>query len=75
MKILFALTAVLISAAQAQPPQLQWVELPSKQLEIDGLPWYTENKNELYRLPAALKDRFPPAVWNLAKSPDRKSVV
>ena len=69
MRRLFALTALLISAAQAQPPQLQWLELPSKQLEIDGLPWYAENKNELYRLPAALKDKFPPAVWNLAKSP------
>ena len=66
MRKFVVLSTLLVSALQAQ---LQWVELPAKQLEIDGLPWYAENKNELYRLPAALKDKFPPAVWNLAKSP------
>ncbi len=69
MRRLLALSTLLISALPAQPPQVQWLELPSKQLEIDGLPWYAENQNELYRLPVALKDKFPLAVWNLAKSP------
>jgi len=63
------LTLLLLSAAYAQQPQLQWFELPSKQLEINGLPWYAENKNEWYRLPATLQDKFPTAVWTLAKSP------
>ncbi|MEP6539191.1 MAG: SGNH/GDSL hydrolase family protein [Bryobacteraceae bacterium] len=67
MRILF--TLLLMCAAQAQQPQLQWLELPNKQLEIDGLPWYGENGNEWIRLPAAHHEKFPPAVWNLAKSP------
>jgi lysophospholipase L1-like esterase len=48
---------------------LVWITLPSPQLEINGLPWYAANQNEFYRLPAAQKDKFPAAVWNLAKSP------
>jgi lysophospholipase L1-like esterase len=51
------------------PPPARWIELPSSQLEIDGLPWYRENKGELYRLPMRLKDTYPVKVWNLAKSP------
>ncbi len=38
-------------------------------LEIDGLPWFGENKGEFHRLPARSQEKFPPAVWNLAKSP------
>ncbi len=48
---------------------LVWVTLPSPQLEVNGLPWYAENKHEFYRLPEQLKDTFRPPVWNLAKSP------
>lgn len=51
----------------ADPPSLRWIAPAS--LEIDGLPWYVENKGELYRLPARSQDKFPPAVWNLSKSP------
>src|SRR5882672_8233746 len=50
-------------------PELRWLPLPSPELEIDGLPWFTQNGGEFFRLPAASQDKFPPAVWNLAKSP------
>ncbi len=51
----------------ADPPALRWIA-PAN-LEVDGLPWYAENKGELYRLPVRSQDKFPQAVWNLAKSP------
>ena len=50
-------------------PDLRWLPPQSSDLEIDGLPWFSQNDGEFHRLPAASKDKFPPPVWNLAKSP------
>src|SRR6476620_6953276 len=55
------------SAYCADTPTLRWIA--PGDLEFDGLPWYAENKGELFRLPARSQDKFPEAVWNLAKSP------
>lgn len=52
--------------AQAPP---RWISLPSESLEVDGLPWYKENKAEFFRLPLRVKDTVPEPVWNLALSP------
>jgi len=54
-------------AAEAAP--LHWMPLPSAQFEVDGLPWYSENGGELFRLPFKLKDCYRPPVWDLAHDP------
>jgi lysophospholipase L1-like esterase len=53
--------------AEDAPPH--WIPLPSPQFQMDGLPWYSENGGELYRLPSKLKDTYREPVWNLAKDP------
>src|SRR5690242_11892637 len=55
--------------AQAPESALRWIPATSTEVEVDGLPWFTENQGELYRLPLKLEKTFRPAVWNLAKSP------
>src|SRR6185312_8942658 len=67
---LFALvmTAALSPLAAGQS-SLRWIQLPSSQMEVDGLPWYGENSGELFRLPVRLKDTFRKPVWELAQSP------
>jgi lysophospholipase L1-like esterase len=46
---------------------LRWIA-PAN-LEIDGLPWFSENKGEFFRFPLRSQDNIPHDVWNLAKSP------
>jgi hypothetical protein len=67
--LLMALLAVGLPSLNAADDTVRWMTLPNAQMEVNGLPWYAENKGELSRLPASLKDTFPPAVWNLAQSP------
>jgi hypothetical protein len=50
-------------------PERRWLSVPSPELEICGLPWFGQNGGEFFRLPAASQGKFPPPVWNLAKSP------
>ncbi len=53
----------------AQEPQLRWLPLATQNVEIDGLPWFSENGGELFRLPVRLKDTYRKPVWELAESP------
>lgn len=46
-----------------------WLTLLDARLEVNGLPWLAENQGELIRLPRRLKDKLPPAVWDLGLSP------
>src|SRR5665213_3050369 len=64
---LFASLLLAVTAFCAEPPPLRWIAPGS--LEVDGLPWFAENKGEYFRLPARSQETFPPSVWNLAKSP------
>jgi hypothetical protein len=48
---------------------LTWIVLQDSRFDIHGLPWLAENKGELIRLTIRLKDKLPPAVWNLEQSP------
>jgi len=48
---------------------IKWLPRSSKNIELNGLPWYGENRGELFRLPIRLKDQIPSAVWDLARSP------
>src|SRR2546430_16973848 len=63
---LASLAAAPLVAAE---PEWRWLPPQSPELEIDGLPWFAQNEGEFYRLPAALREKFPPPVWELAKSP------
>jgi lysophospholipase L1-like esterase len=63
------LISAALSLVRAEEPPLRWLLLPNPQMEVDGLPWYSENGGELFRLPAKLKDTYRKPVWDLAQSP------
>ncbi|HVT93955.1 MAG TPA: SGNH/GDSL hydrolase family protein [Bryobacteraceae bacterium] len=63
------LTAAGLFSAVVAQPALRWIPLPDARLEVDGLPWYSENGGDLSRLPVKLKDSFRKPVWDLAQSP------
>ena len=66
-----ALTLLIASQLPllADEPQLRWLPLSTQNVEIDGLPWFSENGGELFRLPVARKDTYRKAVWDLAQQP------
>lgn len=65
-----ALIALTCAPANAQPVAArQRIAFPDARLEVDGLPWFGEDKPALRRLPLRLKDRFRPPVWELAQAP------
>ena len=55
--------------APAEPATLQHIAFPDKRLAVYGLPWFGEDPPVLRRLPARLKERFRPPVWDLAQDP------
>ncbi len=63
------LIAASLCPLVAEDAPLHWVTLPHPPMQINGLPWYSENGGDLYRLPAKLKDTYREPVWNLAKDP------
>lgn len=63
------LASLFAAPLLAADSNLRWLAPSSPELEIDGLPWFSQNGGEFFRLPAASQDQFPPPVWNLAKSP------
>lgn len=63
------LIATSLSAFAAEDAPLHWIPLSSSQLQVNGLPWYSENGGELFRLPAKLKDTYREPVWQLAQDP------
>ena len=64
-----AVLFLLACAASAQTVETEWIAPPDPRLEVNGLPWYTENSGAFIRLPLRLKDTLPQAVWNLGNSP------
>ncbi len=68
MRLAIALLGATL-AAQTPGAQLRWLPVTSSDLEVDGLPWFAQNKGELLRLPLSLERVVRPEVWNLAKSP------
>ncbi len=68
--LLLVFTSSLCWAANAQPlPARQHLPFPDARLEVFGLPGFTEDKPVLRRLPARLKDKLRPPVWDLAQDP------
>jgi lysophospholipase L1-like esterase len=67
--VVLLLFASSLLAQQAPQADLRWIEPPSSQLEVNGLPWYTGNHGEWIRLPLQLKGAVRDPVWDLAQSP------
>src|SRR5437899_2351917 len=63
------LASVFSAPLLSAEPERRWLPVPSPELEICGLPWFGQNGGEFFRLPVSSQDKFPPPVWNLAKSP------
>ena len=68
MRFVLALVAATL-AAQTPDAEIRWLPFTSSEFVVDGLPWFSQNKGELYRLPLSLEKIVRPPVWNLAKSP------
>ena len=68
MRLSIALLAATL-AAQTPDTAFRWLPVTSPEIEVDGLPWFAQNKGELIRLPLSLEKVVRPPVWNLAKSP------
>jgi hypothetical protein len=69
MRYLFALLTLAIAGGQT--PELKWIAASpaAAELEVDGLPWFAQNKGEFVRLPMTLQKVVRAPVWNLAQSP------
>src|SRR5271165_2678897 len=68
MRLVLALFAATL-AAQTPDSSLRWLPVTGPEVEVNGLPWFAQNKGELIRLPLSLEKVVRPPVWNLAKSP------
>ena len=44
------------------------LKFPDERLTVNGLPWFNEDKPDIYRLPKRLKSTFRNAVWELARN-------
>ena len=71
LSLLLALGAAgaVVTADPSTPQARQHIAFPDARLEVCGLPWFNEDTPALRRLPARLKDRFRPPVWDLAQDP------
>jgi len=66
---LLLIGSIYQSTCAEPPPARQHLSFPDSRLEVHGLPWFSEDKPSLRRLPLRLKDRFRPPVWDLAQQP------
>ncbi len=63
------LFCAVVPVIAVESPALRWIEFPDQRFEVNGLPWYQENRFELIRLPASHKDEYRKDVWDLAQQP------
>ncbi|MCX7011717.1 MAG: GDSL-type esterase/lipase family protein [Candidatus Sumerlaeota bacterium] len=49
---------------------MMWVSFPDPWLEVRGLPWFSENAPDLFRLPKSAQGKAPKNVWARALAPD-----
>ncbi|MCX7011718.1 MAG: GDSL-type esterase/lipase family protein [Candidatus Sumerlaeota bacterium] len=49
---------------------MKWIASPDPRLELRGLPWFSENAPDLWRLPKSAKDRTPKGAWSRSLCPD-----
>jgi hypothetical protein len=58
-----------VPLTESNRPPLRWLALTNEEVQVCGLPWFSENAGDLVRLPLRLKSSFRPAVWSLANCP------
>lgn len=63
MRLLLLLYCATLAA------ETRWLPVTAPELTVEGLPWFAQNKGELFRLPLSLETVVRAPVWNLAKSP------
>lgn len=63
-----SLNSVPVRAQASDSTEPQHISFPGP-FHVSGLPWFQEDKPELRRLPARLKETFRPPVWSLAQDP------
>jgi len=68
-KYLCLALVTLFSLNAAAQEEINWIEFPDPAFEVNGLPWYEENKPDLFRLPKRVEPLVREAVWKLGKSP------
>jgi hypothetical protein len=66
--LIFMLTRAFAEGDLADSPDALLIPWPDARLQVSGLAWFSEDRPELRRLPARLKDTFPPEVWGLAQN-------
>lgn len=59
----------ILYAQLADSTEAQHVAFPDARLKVYGLPWFDEDKPELLRLPARMRETLRPPVWSLAQQP------
>jgi hypothetical protein len=65
-----ALRLLVLGPASAESVAAhQRIAFPDARLEVCGLPWFSEDKPALRRLPSRLSERVRPPVWDLAQDP------
>jgi len=47
----------------------EWISFPNDKLKVRGLPWFSENSPDLWRLPGSAMERMPERVAQLARFP------
>jgi hypothetical protein len=57
------------SVGTGEASSRQSIAFPDPRLTVFGLPWFSEDRPVLCRLPARMKETFRPAVWGLAQHP------
>lgn len=71
-QVLVALVFTGVRAVAAEDlsnlPDAMVIPWPDARLHVSGLAWFSEDRPVLRRLPARLKDTFPPEVWGLAQN-------
>ncbi len=54
---------------QAQADDTKWLDFPSDQFEVSGLPWFDETKPSVRRLPERFKGQVRDGVWQGSACP------
>lgn len=66
--MVFALARAAAAEDLTDVPGALIIPWPDARLQVSGLAWFSEDRPVLRRLPARLKDTFPPEVWGLAQN-------
>ena len=73
--ILLYLAVFLMSHNVLAEPNYRWIDVcEDKTVEINGLPWFSENEGRYIRLPLSGKDEISAAAWEMSLCPSTARV-